>query len=226
MHRSIRILLASAACAAAAFLLTGMGAERPAALDKIEPASAQEEQKVLDHLDWMQKNQSRGMMNVPPEDGKLLRIFTQAANAKHVVEIGTSNGYSGIWICLGLRQTGGKLTTFDIDEGRSKLARENFEKTGVLDRVTMVLGDAHQEITKLKGPIDLAFIDADKPGYADYLKKLMPMLRPGGLILAHNTISSSQDMKEFLDLIRTHPDLETTFVNATDRGMSISLKKR
>lgn len=224
-----RRTLSTASCIAvvalSALLLTGMGAERPAP-DKVGSASAQEEQKVLDHLDWMQKNQSRGMMNVPPEDGKLLRILAQSANAKHVVEIGTSNGYSGIWFCLALRQTGGKLTTFDIDEGRSKLARENFEKTGCLDRVTMVLGDAHQEITKLEGPVDLVFIDADKPGYADYLKKVMPILRPGGIILAHNTISSSKDMKEFLDLIQTHPDLETTFVNATDRGMSISLKKR
>lgn len=224
--RTVSAAMCVVVAALAGLLLTGMGADRPAALGKIEPASTQEEQKVLDHLDWMQKNQSRGMMNVPPEDGKLLRILTQAANAQQVVEIGTSNGYSGIWICLGLRQTGGKLTTFDIDEGRSKLARENFQKAGVVDRITMVLGDAHEEITKLRGPIDVAFIDADKPGYADYLKKLMPILRPGGLILAHNTISSSRDMKEFLDLIQNHPDLETTFINATDRGMSISLKKR
>jgi predicted O-methyltransferase YrrM len=112
------------------------------------------------------------------------------------------------------------------DLRRRQLARENFKNAGFESRVTQVLGDAHEEIKKLKGPVDLVFIDADKPGYADYLRKLMPIVRPGGLILAHNTISSGKDMKEFLDLIKTHPDLETTFINATDRGMSISMKKR
>ncbi len=225
MSRALSATLCLVVSGLAAMFLTGMGAGTPAA-NKVEPATAQEEQKVLDYLEHLRQDQSRGMMNVPPDDGKLLRILTQATNAQQVVEIGTSNGYSGIWICLGLEQTGGKLTTFDIDEGRFKLARENFKKVGFDDRVTQVLGDAHEEVKKLKGPVDLVFIDADKPGYADYLRKILPIVRPGGLILAHNTISSGKDMKEFLDLIKTHPDLETTFINATDRGMSISMKKR
>lgn len=225
MARSLSATLCVVVSGLAAMFFMGMGDDAPA-LSQIKPATPAEEQHVLDYLEYLRTNQGRGMMNVPPEDGKLLRILTQSVHAQHVVEIGTSNGYSGIWICLGLRQTGGKLTTFDIDEGRFNLAKENFKKVGFDDRVTQVLGDAHEEVKKLKGPIDLVFIDADKPGYADYLRKLLPLVRSGGLILAHNTISSSRDMKEFLDLIRNHPDLETTFINATDRGMSISMKKR
>jgi predicted O-methyltransferase YrrM len=223
MSRTLSTALAGAICLTSALVLTGMSEDRPA--PGAPDNNASQEKRVLEYLDHLHQNQSRGMMNVPPDDGKLLRILTQATNAQHVVEIGTSNGYSGIWICLGLQKTGGKLTTFDIDEGRARLARENFQKTGFADRVTLVLGDAHQEVTKLKGPVDLVFLDADKSGYADYLRKLLPIVRPGGLILAHNTTSQSRDMKEFLDLITTHPDLETTFVNVTPTGMSLSLRK-
>lgn len=209
----------------AALLFAAAGAESPAPARKDAP-DRQEEQRVLELLEHLRQTQSRGMMNVPPEDGRLLRSLTQAIGARHVVEIGTSNGYSGIWICMGLRHTGGKLTTFEIDEGRAALARENFNKAGCSDIVRMVLGDAHQEVTRLEGPVDLVFLDADKAGYADYLRKLLPIVRPGGLILAHNTTTQASEMAEFIDVIKTHPDLETSFVNVTPTGMSLTLKKR
>ncbi len=212
-------------CLMAALFLTGMGAERPT-VNPQQGMSRAEEQKVLDHLDWMNKNQSRGMLNVPPEDGRLLRVLAESTKARNVVEIGTSNGYSGIWICLALRATGGKLTTFDISEERTRLARENFKKVGMDAMVTIVLGDAHQEVTKLREPIDLLFIDADKPGYIDYLDKLLPLVRPGGLIVAHNTTNSAPDLKDYVTAITTNPDLDTVFMNATDRGIGVTLKKR
>jgi caffeoyl-CoA O-methyltransferase len=171
---------------------------------------------VLEDLD---RNQSRGMMNVPQQDGRILRLLTEAVGAKHVVEIGTSNGYSGIWFCLALRTTGGKLTTHDIDEGRASLARENFKRAGVDNMVTLVMGDAHETVTRIKEPIDILFIDADKEGYTDYLEKLLPLVRPGGLILSHNINSTGQD---FIDAITKNPDLET--VQA--QGVTVTLKKR
>jgi len=180
----------------------------------------EEEKKILSVLDDMRLNQSRRMMNVPREDGRLLRLFTEAIGAKHVVEIGTSNGYSGIWFCLALRTTGGKLTTHDIDAGRAALARENFKRAGVDKLVTLVFGDAHETVTRLKGPIDILFLDADKPGYTDYLNKLLPLVRPGGLILAHNVDSTGQD---FIDAVTTNPNLETLF---QVQGLGVTLKKR
>ena len=183
------------------------------------------EQKIIDVLDDMNRNQRQGMMNVDPLDGKLLRIFTESVDAKKVVEIGTSNGYSGIWFCLALRKTGGKLITHDIDEGRAKLARENFRRAGVDGIVTLVMGDAHETVKKLEGPIDVLFIDADKEGYGDYLKQLLPKVRPGGLILAHNT-AMRDSMGGFIDAISTNPELETLFLNPAGQGMSVSLKKR
>ena len=183
----------------------------------------EEEKKILSILDDMDRNQRRGMMNVPIEDGRVLRLLTEATGAKHVVEIGTSNGYSGIWFCLALRTTGGKLTTHDIDEGRAALARENFKRAGVDKLVTLVFGDAHETVTRLKGPIDILFLDADKPGYTDYLNKLLPLVRPGGLILAHNV--NMGQMQDFIKAITTDPNLETVF-QGQGQGLSVTLKKR
>ncbi len=188
--------------------------------------SGEEEKHILGILADMNKNQRRGMMNVPENDGKLLRKLVLEAGAKHVVEIGTSNGYSGTWICLALKATGGRLTTYEIDARRAGLARENFKRAGVDGIVTLVEGDAHKEITKLKGPIDVVFLDADKSGYMDYLNKLLPLVRVGGKILAHNTTSHAGGMKPFLDAVTTRPDLETVFVRKSRAGVSVTTKKR
>jgi len=182
----------------------------------------EEEKKILSVLEDMDRNQSGGMMNVPQEDGRLLRLLTEATGAKHVVEIGTSNGYSGIWFCLALRTTGGKLTTHDVDEGRASLARENFKKAGVDNMVTLVMGDAHETVTRIKEPIDVLFIDADKEGYTDYLNKLLPLVRPGGLILAHNVGRAGP---EFNKAITGDPKLETVF-QGQGQDVSVTLKKR
>jgi caffeoyl-CoA O-methyltransferase len=190
------------------------------AIGQQQPLGADEqEKKILSVLDDMNRNQSRGMMNVPQEDGRILRLLTEAIGAKHVIEIGTSNGYSGIWFCLALRTTGGKLTTHDIDEDRAALARENFKRAGVDNMVTLVMGDAHETVTKIKEPIDVLFIDADKEGYLDYLTKLLPLVRPGGLILSHNIDMVEQD---YIDAITKNPNLET--IQA--QGVTVTLKKR
>jgi len=188
----------------------------------------EEEKKILSILEDMNLNQSRGMMNVPPVDGRLLRLLTEAVGAKHVVEIGTSNGYSGIWFCLALRTTGGKLTTHEIDSHRASLARENFKRAGFDKLVTLVEGDAHEEVTKLKEQIDIVFIDADKEGYVDYLNKLLPLVRPGGLILAHNVSmrgGRQSDVQEYVQAVTTNPELETVFYEQGG-GISVTLKKR
>jgi caffeoyl-CoA O-methyltransferase len=181
------------------------------------------EKKVLIVLDEI--NRGPGMANVATLHGRLLRILTEAINAKQVVEIGTSNGYSALWICLALQTTGGKLITHEIDPERATLARANFQRAGVESIVTVVLGDAHETVTRLKDPIDLLFIDADKPGYLDYLNKLLPLVRPGGLILADN-MNRPTPSPDFIKAITTNPDLETIFLNMPATGIGLTLKKR
>jgi caffeoyl-CoA O-methyltransferase len=160
-------------------------------------------------------------LSVPVQDGKALRLLTESADAKNVVEIGTSTGFSGLWFCLALQRTAGHLTTFEIDHRRAVMAREHFKKAGVEKMVTVVEGDAHEEVAKLKTPIDVAFIDADKAGYVDYLNKILPLVRPGGLILAHNV-----DMvPDYVKVVTANPDLETIFY-MEGGGLAVTLKRR
>ena len=183
-------------------------------------ANSEVEKKVLAVLDEAQRTGAT-YMNVPVTDGRMLRLLTEAAGARNVVEIGTSTGLSGLWLCLALQKTGGRLTTFEYDAGRAATARGHFKKAGVDQLVTVVEGDAHQTIARLKEPIDVLFIDADKEGYVDYLKKLLPLVRPGGLILAHNV-----DMvADYNRLVTSNPALETLFY-MEGGGLGITLKKR
>ena len=161
-------------------------------------------------------------LNVPEEDGRLIRILTESIGAKSAVELGSSTGYSGLWFALGLRKTGGKLTTFEYDKGRAATARENYRKAGVDSIITLIEGDAHDNVKQIKGPVDIIFIDADKEGYADYLVQLLPLVRPGGLILAHNISSTSQN-PEYMDKVTKDPNLETIRINSQ---MAVTLKKR
>jgi len=178
------------------------------------------EKKILAVLDKMVKSHQT-YLSVPVEDGKALRILAESTGARNIVEIGTSTGYSGLWLCLALQATGGHLTTFEIDHDRATQAREHFKEAGVEEMVTVVEGDAHLQVTRLIGPIDLAFIDADKGGYVDYLGKLLPRIRPRGLLLAHNV-----DMvPDYVKAVTTRPDMETILYRE-GAGLSVTLKKR
>lgn len=165
--------------------------------------------------------QNQRYLNVPQHDGRLLRIMAQSIGAKNVVEVGTSTGISGIWLGLGLKETEGKLTTYEIDAGRAEIARQNFKKAGLEDVITVVEGNAHEKLKEFSGTVDMVFLDADKEGYINYLNILKPMLRPGGLILAHN-INLRQAHPPFMEAITTDPNLETVVRG----GMSISIKKK
>lgn len=237
MTRQMTVLMAVLAIAVLAYVTTGQEpGRRPgrprrpargaAPVENPPVAKTDAEKKILGVLQDMYEKQRRGMQNVSPADGRLLRVLTESVGAKHVVEVGTSNGYSAIWFCLALRSTGGKLTTHEIDARRAAMARENFKRAGVDKIVTIVMGDAHKEVTKLKGPIDVVFLDADKEGYIDYLKKLLPLVRPGGLILAHNTSGQAGSMKDYLKAITTNKDLETIFLHMHAQGVGVTLKKR
>jgi len=182
------------------------------------------EERILDVLNEMQGN-GRRMQSVPMDDGRFLRLLAESMDAQHVVEIGTSQGFSSIWFCLALVRTGGELTTYEIDPERAKIAKGNFERAGVGDIVTLVLGDAHEEAEEFEGEIDILFIDADKSGYIDYLEELLPKVRPGGLIVAHNITPGMADPR-YVDAITENPDLESLLVHLQSGGISVTMKKR
>ena len=175
------------------------------------------EKRVLGVLDQMVTG-GELYLAVDADNGRMLRLLAETAGAKNVVEIGTSTGYSGLWISLALQNTGGRLKTFEIDPGRAEEARKHFAQAGVDGRVEVVVGDAHENVKQLKDPIDLVFLDADKEGYASYLQALLPLVRPGGLITADNVAMAP----EYIKAVTTDPRLDTVFFGR----FAVTLKKR
>jgi predicted O-methyltransferase YrrM len=165
-------------------------------------------------------------LNAPREDARYLNLLVKTIGAKRALEVGTSNGYSAIWIALGLEETGGTLTTIDIDPDRVKEAKANLARAGVADRVTCLEGDAHAVVRTLEGPFDFIFLDADKGNEMDYFNALFPKLRPGGVILVHNAIRMKDMMREYLEAVAKHPELDTVVLSLTmDDGFCVSRRK-
>ena len=168
----------------------------------------------------------KGQLAVSEEDGRFLRVLVASTNAKKVLEIGAASGYSAIWIGLGLRQSGGRLTTIEYDPVRAREAAENIRRVGLQDTVQVVAGDAFKEIPKISGTFDLVFLDAWKPDYKKFFDMVFPRVTPGGLFLAHNVINKKNEMKDFLAAIVSHPQAFTTTVAPGHEGISMTYKTR
>jgi caffeoyl-CoA O-methyltransferase len=166
------------------------------------------------------------LLAVSEEDGHFLRVMAAASGATRALEIGGANGYSAIWIGLGLRQTGGRLTTIEYDPARAKTAAENIRKAGLSDIVTVVPGDAFKAIPKLQGEFDFVFLDAWKRDYKRFLDMVFPRLTPRGLFLAHNVVNKKNEMTDFLTAIQTSPQMFTSIVTPSGEGISITMKAR
>lgn len=166
-----------------------------------------------------------GMMNVPRVDGEYLHDLVVERGYRRALEIGTSNGYSAVWLALGLRKTGGRLITLEIDPGRADLAAENFRQLRLEAQVELRRGDALALIPAIEGPFDLVFIDAWKEDYPKYLALVLSKVRSGGAIVAHNVVSHAAELRPFLELIERHPELETRIVRRSPAGLSVSIKR-
>ena len=157
---------------AAALLALAVGplAAQTAPASAVEPAIA----RLLAGI----RAADKGQLAVSEEDGRFLRVLVSATNARQVLEIGAASGYSAIWIGLGLRQTGGRLTTIEFDPVRAKEAAANVQRAGLSDIVRVVHGDAFQEVPKVPGGFDLVFLDLQMPGLdGESLLRALP--RPG-----------------------------------------------
>ena len=171
------------------------------------------------------KSRDADLLAVSEEDGRFLRLMAATSDAQHALEIGGANGYSAIWIGLGLRETGGRLTTIEYDPDRAEHAAANVARAGLSDIVTVVSGDAFVEIPKLTGDFDYVFLDAWKRDYKRFFELVYPRLDTGGLFVAHNVVNKRDEMGDFLDAVQKHPTLWTTIVSPSGEGMSVSLKR-
>jgi len=129
-------------------------------------------------------------MQIGPEQGTFMTLLAQLTGARTAVEVGTFTGYSAICLARGLGE-GGRLLCCDVSEEWTSVARRYWERAGLTDRIELRLGPAAQTLAALPDgtSFDLAFIDADKTGYVEYWDLIVPMIRPGGVVLVDNTLS-------------------------------------
>lgn len=147
-------------------------------------AEAMSNKELREYLATMRAAQ-RGYMNAAPSEGEYFYRLVRRMRARHVLEIGTSNGYSTVWFAMALRETGGRLITLEIDKGRYDLAQANFKVTGLASVIDSRLADAKVEAGRVQGPFDVVFIDGWKRDSRTYFDAVLPKLRRGGVILAH-----------------------------------------
>jgi caffeoyl-CoA O-methyltransferase len=148
--------------------------------------------------------------------GTFLQMISQMIRPQQVLEIGTFTGYSAICLAQGLQQ-GGKLITIDCNPEMTEFALPFFAEAGLSDAIHAMTGDARELIPQLEGPFDLVFIDADKDNYVTYLEQVIPKVRPGGFILADNTLWYGRVIAEGAETDRETAGIRTFNEHVTQR---------
>jgi predicted O-methyltransferase YrrM len=178
---------------------------------------------------WGQQNDAANedrahrMLNLEPDTAHMLSILVRSGQRTRLLEIGTSNGYSTIWLTWAAQQTGGHVTSIERDARKHDMADANLRRAGLRDHVDLLCGDATEIVADLAGPFDLVFFDADRLSAPDQLRLLLPKLAPGALVLADNVHSHPDQIAGYLDAINALPEFDHMVV-AVGKGLSIALK--
>jgi predicted O-methyltransferase YrrM len=154
--------------------------------------------RVLERMDYLEKlnhehrhnktDKWHRLRQIPPETGKFLALLAACAQPGQYLEIGTSGGYSALWITLACRELDRKLTTFEILKEKIEIARETFQAAGIEDLVELIEGDAREYLTQYSG-VSFCFLDAEKNVYEDCYEIVIPNMVSGGILVADNVIS-------------------------------------
>jgi len=187
---------------------------------KLRAFLKQLEEAGLAH-DAQEQEHSRKFLNLEPETAELMSILARSSGTKRVLEIGTSNGYSAIWLAASIGSLNGRVITIDRSAEKQTMARDNLLKAGVLEWVELHLGDATEVIKTLPGPFDLVFFDADRISAPDQLALILPRLARPGLILADNVLSHPDQIAGYLEAIQNIPDIQHVVV-PIGKGLSIA----
>lgn len=168
-----------------------------------------EAQDALDRQDGTPHMQR--LRQVPPESGRLLALLCAGAPAGGVLEVGTSGGYSSLWLSLACKERGDMLTTFEILEEKVNLANETFHSAEMQDKIQLIHGDARDVITGYRN-VAFCFLDAEKDIYLDVYEKVIPNLVPGGILAADNVISHAETLGEFIHRAENDPRVDALVV--------------
>ena len=155
----------------------------------------------------------RRMLNITRDTGEFLSVLVQATLARRVLEIGTSNGYSTLWLANATRATGGAVTTVEISDYKIGLAQQNFSRSGLAASITLVQDDAGRVLERaVDASFDLVFLDSERPEYPGWWPHLKRVLRPGGLLVVDNATSHPEQMAPFVALVNADADFTTSLV--------------
>jgi len=153
------------------------------------------------------------MLNITRDTGEFLSVLVQATAARRVLEIGTSNGYSTLWLANAARTTGGAVTTVELSDYKVGLARQNFSRSGLAASITLVQDDAGRVLERaVDASFDLVFLDSERPEYPGWWPHLKRVLRPGGLLVVDNATSHPEQMAPFVALVKADTDFTTSLV--------------
>lgn len=178
--------------------------------------------RMLNELEIFGQN-NRGFHNIPPETGQFFYMLVKIAKSKNVLEVGTSNGYSTIWLAEAAKQNNGKVTTIEISEHKVRMAAENFKRAKLDQIIRIIHGDALKKIPRLKEKFDFLFLDAIKEDYINYFKFAYPKLIKNTIIVADNAIMFEKYMKDYLSYVRNHKNLRSVLI-PIGSGVEFSLK--
>lgn len=154
----------------------------------------------------------RRMLNITRDTGEFLALLVRATNARRVLEIGTSNGYSTLWLAEAALAIGGHVTTVELSDYKLQLAAENFERSGLSSTITQVRGEAGDLLQNLSdASVDLVFLDSERSEYPAWLPDVKRILRDGGLLVVDNATSHATEMAPFVAQIAT----DAAFTNCT-----------
>ncbi len=155
----------------------------------------------------------RRMLNITRDTGEFLSVLVRATGARRVLEIGTSNGYSTLWLAEAARATGGAITTVESSEYKRGLAYVNFARSGLAAFITLVHADAGRHLQgSEQNAFDFIFLDAERPEYPGWWPQLRRILRPGGLLVVDNAVSHVEQMAPFVALVKADPLFATSLV--------------
>ena len=169
----------------------------------------EQEETILKGLEETQHD----FWNIARSTANFLNMLIKATKLKSGVEVGTSNGYSGLWLSKALKENGGHLTTIEYYEKRIILAEKNFKDFGLDDIITIKQGSACDVLKTLDGEYDFAFIDANKREYIEYFKILDKKLKKGAIIAADNITSHAEKVKEFVDAIKADENYQVEILD-------------
>ena len=156
---------------------------------------------------------SRRMLNITRDTGEFLGVLVRAMAARRILEIGTSNGYSTLWLAEAARTIDGRVTTVERAEHKVAMARANFARSGLGDSIQLLHADAGDVLRQAeRGAVDLLFLDSERSEYMRWWPDLRRVLRSGGLLVADNAVSHAGEMREFVAVVQAEPGWSASLV--------------